>query len=544
VADVAILTNSPDEKEHLAKVDHFEPNTSYKEHIVSAEFNTLRYCASSLDSYRVYQVREVPTNFPRFLGSKYDDKFQHKLERNILRAQYGNNVMSVPIPNTIEITARSALHPLVVFGYFSAAIWYLEDYYLYASFVLVICLYGVYFLTSQEIYNLQRLKDLSGVSERVTVIEGGIAAETPQVQTSVPDMVLIAGDRFIVTEGSSMPCDAVLISGRAVMDESMLTGESIPVTKVPIDLHDLGGGQPTAITTGKLANNTATHKEIDLVAKRPASILFAGTKTKYVAVDTVAVCYRTGFRSSRGQLIASLLNPREGFAQLYSDILLIVIITFFLASVVFIYDGIYFTSIGISYSKTFLLYFDLLTVAIPISLVVAVVVATYISIWRLKEKTINVSESSRLNLSGLISSVCFDKTGTLTEETLDYEGVIMPASIIRDGGSSLSGSSQGGGDIPTWVEMDSRDSLPRVCCELFATCHSLSLLSGSGNDLVPVGDVLEVALLKASGWSLQLSFDGKSTTLPARFGENVYRSVQWYYASTYLTECTFFCATY
>lgn len=42
---------------------------------------------------------------------------------------------------------------------------------------------------------------------------------------------LVPGDVVIVPEGASLPCDLVLLTGTAIMNESMLTGESIPVMK-------------------------------------------------------------------------------------------------------------------------------------------------------------------------------------------------------------------------------------------------------------------------------------------------------------------------
>lgn len=42
---------------------------------------------------------------------------------------------------------------------------------------------------------------------------------------------LVPGDVIEVPENISMPCDLVLLTGSCIVNESMLTGESIPVIK-------------------------------------------------------------------------------------------------------------------------------------------------------------------------------------------------------------------------------------------------------------------------------------------------------------------------
>ena len=42
---------------------------------------------------------------------------------------------------------------------------------------------------------------------------------------------MVPGDVIVVPSNSTMPCDMVLLSGQCVVNESMLTGESVPVVK-------------------------------------------------------------------------------------------------------------------------------------------------------------------------------------------------------------------------------------------------------------------------------------------------------------------------
>jgi cation-transporting ATPase 13A2 len=41
----------------------------------------------------------------------------------------------------------------------------------------------------------------------------------------------VPGDIVVVPEGKPLPCDLVLLTGQAIVNEAMLTGESIPVMK-------------------------------------------------------------------------------------------------------------------------------------------------------------------------------------------------------------------------------------------------------------------------------------------------------------------------
>ncbi len=58
---------------------------------------------------------------------------------------------------------------------------------------------------------------------------------TPQGDREVPLDTVKAGDRLRVVPGDKVPVDAVIVEGRSALDESMLTGEPLPVDKAPGD---------------------------------------------------------------------------------------------------------------------------------------------------------------------------------------------------------------------------------------------------------------------------------------------------------------------
>jgi len=72
------------------------------------------------------------------------------------------------------------------------------------------------------------------------------------------------GDIVNLTEPplSTFPADLILLSGDAIVNESMLTGESVPVSKIPVKDEDLARWRETSDVQGDMAR----------------SFLYAGTK--------------------------------------------------------------------------------------------------------------------------------------------------------------------------------------------------------------------------------------------------------------------------
>ncbi|AQZ63101.1 Lead, cadmium, zinc and mercury transporting ATPase; Copper-translocating P-type ATPase [[Actinomadura] parvosata subsp. kistnae] len=75
----------------------------------------------------------------------------------------------------------------------------------------------------------QAIRELIGLQARTArVLRDGAEAEIPIAEVT-------PGDLVIVRPGEKVPVDGVIVEGRSTVDESMVTGESIPVEKEPGD---------------------------------------------------------------------------------------------------------------------------------------------------------------------------------------------------------------------------------------------------------------------------------------------------------------------
>ena len=106
---------------------------------------------------------------------------------------------------------------------------------------------------------------------------------------------MLPGDLVLIRDQTVVPCDLTLLRGSVIVNESMLTGESAPIVKTALALP--GDGQAT----------------IELM-KNDSNCLFQGTKVIQLkpGLEQAPICAmvtRTGFLTSRGRLIASILFP-------------------------------------------------------------------------------------------------------------------------------------------------------------------------------------------------------------------------------------------
>jgi Cu+-exporting ATPase len=116
--------------------------------------------------------------------------------------------------------------------------------YLYSVAVMLALISGhVYFETAAVIITLIRLGKFLEARAKGRTSEAikklmGLRAKTARVvragaEAEVPVDEVIVGDLVLVRPGEKIPVDGVVVEGRSAVDESMLTGESLPVEKGP-----------------------------------------------------------------------------------------------------------------------------------------------------------------------------------------------------------------------------------------------------------------------------------------------------------------------
>lgn len=130
-----------------------------------------------------------------------------------------------------------------------------------------------------------------------------------------------------------MTCDAVLLNGVCILNESMLTGESVPVVKSP------------------LPHPEDPYEFYDVEAHK-RSTLFNGTRVvqtrNYESSRVLAVVVRTGFSTSKGELVRSILYPKPMGFKFYKDSLKFILFLFIVAIIGMTYGIVVLASKGVS----------------------------------------------------------------------------------------------------------------------------------------------------------------------------------------------------
>ncbi|XP_032670588.1 probable cation-transporting ATPase 13A3 isoform X1 [Odontomachus brunneus] len=382
-------------------------------------------------------------------------------EQYMRRSVYGNNEIVIPVKSICTLLCLEVLNPFYVFQLFSFCLWIADDYYYYAVVILIMSSAGVIMAVFQTRHNQQNLRSTVYSSDVATVMRDRM---TGQIET-VPAERLVPGDILVIpSHGCLMPCDAVLLTGNCILNESMLTGESVPVTKTPVP------------SSNDIIYNAKEHAR---------HTLFCGTRviqTRYYGSEKVlALVIRTGFNTSKGGLVRSIMYPPPVDFKFEQDSYKFVMMLGCIAGIGVIYTIITKIIRNIQPSHITLEALDLITIVVPPALPAAMTVGRLVAQRRLEKKKIYCTSPRTINVSGSIDCICFDKTGTLTEDGLDMWGVVT----VSDRKFQL--------PVKDIVSLPLSEALIGM-----VTCHGITIID---NQLA--GDPLDLKMFESTGWTLE-----------------------------------------
>ncbi|CCG84260.1 protein of unknown function [Taphrina deformans PYCC 5710] len=404
-------------------------------------------------------------------------------------ALFGLNLIDIAEKTIPQLLVDEALHPFYIFQIASIVLWSCDEYYYYAVCIFVISLASIASTVVETKDTMKRLREMAKFSCDIRVLRNGYWQITESAD-------LVPGDIFEISDPAInvLPCDALLMSGECVVNESMLTGESVPVAKVEANdksLHRLANSQVT------VSPELGRH------------YLFAGTKLIQVKKPSVtaseeeialAMVTRTGFNTTKGALVRSMLFPKPAGFKFYRDSFRFIGVMGIIAMCGFTLSAINFVKLGMHWSLILIRALDLITIVVPPALPATLTIGTNFAINRLRKHKIFCISPNRVNVAGKIDVMCFDKTGTLTEDGLDVLGI---RTITPTGFTDLLEESAA---LAKATSVEPNLSILHV----MATCHSLRLID---NELL--GDPLDDKMFKFTGWSYEEG-GRKATSGPAK----------------------------
>lgn len=297
----------------------------------------------------------------------------------------------------------------------------------------------VYFETAAVIITLIKLGKYLEANAKGRTSEAikklmGLRAKTARVirdgqELEIPADEVLVGDVVIVRPGEKIPVDGVVVEGRSALDESMLTGESLPVEKGPGDpvigatLNKLGLLKFEATKVGK---ETALAQIIRLVedaqgSKAPIQKM-ADQVSSYFVPAVIAIAALTF-------LVWYFLIPLPAGAELTA------------------------------FTRALINMVAVLVIACPCAMGLATPTAVMVGTGKGAEMGILLKSGEALERAGRVTTVVLDKTGTITKGqpavtdilTVDY----AEADLLRLAASVEQGSEHPLGEA-IWAEAGNR----------------------------------------------------------------------------------------
>ena len=261
-----------------------------------------------------------------------------------------------------------------------------NQYFEAAAILITFVILGRYLEAIAKGKTSEAIKKLMHLSPKIATV----IRNKKEQKISIDEVVV--GDIVIVKPGEKVPVDGIIIEGQSAIDESMITGESMPVEKNKNDLV------------------------IGATINKHGSFKFKATKV--------------GANSTLAQIIKLIEDaqgkkaPIQRFADKISAyfvpaVIIIAVISF----------SIWYFIIGQTFSFALIIAVSVLVIACPCALGLATPTAIMVGTGKGAEKGILIKGGDALETAHKLYAVVFDKTGTLTQGNPEVTDIITTGKI-------------------------------------------------------------------------------------------------------------------
>ena len=250
---------------------------------------------------------------------------------------------------------------------------------------------------------LESLRDLSA-PRALVVRDGG--------EIRIPGREVVRGDILVLHEGDRIPADALLLDGQLTVDESLLTGESVPVAKIP-GTAEVKFGQPGGGNTPYLFASTVVTKGVGVAqVNAVATATAVGRIGQALAATTEAI---SGLQQSSRKLIRNLT-----------------IVGLLLASAQVLLGWLW---DGHTFLESLLSGIALAMAILPEEIPVILTVFLALGAWRISRQNVLTRRVPAVEGLGAITVLAVDKTGTLTQNRMEVAELSTTGGVFRNAGA-------------------------------------------------------------------------------------------------------------
>ncbi|NOX84253.1 MAG: heavy metal translocating P-type ATPase [Alphaproteobacteria bacterium] len=226
---------------------------------------------------------------------------------------------------------------------------------------------------------------------------------------SIPIGDLIPGDLVIVKPNARIPADGIVAAGNSSVDQSSITGESMPVDKTPA--------------------NDPNEAWRSAAKPKAENVVFAGTINGAGAMEILAT--KAAEDSTLAKVVKMVAEAEEQrsptqrftdkFEKIFVPCVLVLVTLSLLAG--FVIDE--------PFSTTFYRAMAVMVAASPCALAIATPSAVLSGVARAARNGVLVKGGGPLEMLGALKAIAFDKTGTLTEGRPKLTNVVPAQGVFE-----------------------------------------------------------------------------------------------------------------